>query len=883
MKLGRQFKLGFVDSDGVFTPFAFAQSATIDYKTATTEVSSPLTGGTVNRRPKRTSWSMQHEGLLGYDNRMYTIDGKTFGFYALMRYLWRNRRMLTARWVEDGLDGTIQQGECIIENMKHVASEKALTKVSVSLSGSGELQELDANNLTGQLAYSMSGTKLTLFVAGEQPIADFTVKVGSTTVGTWTATGGRVQTFTAESTLSGAVTAWRGSGASEAQQTGVTFTDSTTLHVVLLQTEWRDEQQQLHRAVQPLWWGGTAMGDMTLTCNGSTVATFSTTGKTGSSEAVEINPAYDITSNSYTWILTIAAAATGAAAQTVHCTDRTTSLRKTIRVYQTTNHYGASPYMAQPRIVGGVFGCDFEVWSNDAEGTRLFTWESSQADPTLTMAGLVAATGGIHWQLTGLGVDESGPYQIDRELVTDTATHDVWYAYDSTAQRLRIWCPTQEGETYVTSNGGHLCDTMYDTDAQGNRIPLTVTGVTSATGISALYGEYTFRDVTALQVMNLSNTYTINVLPLDDIILTASGTEIGRIPALSSPDGTYTFPGAVADGAEMASGAAQTVTFSAYPQTFVVSTKVTQTGNAAWAVVAYINLITDGEAGGNATHPANLILSWPGVSTTMSIPAGQSSATLATFSDNPAWITPTVTSESWASDTFRISVAPTVDVTPAKWRADYLGIVGTQNLYDISFTESVGGQTVVLSGDYFLNQTGLITLDDGRKMCDSLLSTNRSVGDWSFYVKTTAVGQRFQITATSTVVRTNNPVQLMYVEETLSSGAAATNLTNVFNAVASRHTNIGDLLKFVRVRDNTSGHETYQDAPIYHPVSLSKLKPGQPDVVSEAAYPGWKSYSNTIAEFVNSQDPSDTNVISVSTGLTGLIIHDPSGHTMAMA
>ena len=71
MKLGKKFKIGYIDDDGRFCPLAFAQSCSIDMQAASAEVSSPLTGGWVERRVKRNSWSMQHEGLLGSDATAY--------------------------------------------------------------------------------------------------------------------------------------------------------------------------------------------------------------------------------------------------------------------------------------------------------------------------------------------------------------------------------------------------------------------------------------------------------------------------------------------------------------------------------------------------------------------------------------------------------------------------------------------------------------------------------------------------------------------------------------------------------------------------------------------------------------------------------------------
>lgn len=685
MKLGKSFKIGYIDDDGRFCPLAFAQSASIDMKTSTTEVSSPLTGGWVNRRAKRNSWSMQHEGLLGSDTATYTYQGKTFGFWPLMKKLWTDRATLTARWQEtltDGATGDMLQGQCIIEDLKQVASEKALTKVSVKLNGTGALRDLSAEDLTGGFAYSIQEHTLTLY-AVSRPIANFSVHAGDAVVGTWDSTAaGRAQQFTDDAiTPDSIITAWRGEGAAATQQTGVAFNNCTTLHVVLLQTEERDQMQQLHRYITPLWWGGLAMADMTLKRGTDTVATFATAGKTGSAPRVEIDPTIDITSGTG-WSITTTAP------QTLHCTDRTTSLQRTLKVIQMQSNMGSSPYIAHLQMLPDNFSCDFTVWGNDDEGVTAFTAIGESLPTSEESDTLLPDAQHLHWALTGLAPDEGGPYTIQRELSSDLAQHDVFYAYNSTSKTLRVWCPTQTVDTILLADGDYISDgLLYNVDAEGNRTPLTIAeDVEAFTSLSTAWGNYRFIDISTVQLLQSGRQFYLSNYCFDDIILTSGGVEVDRITFnAADPSLEYTSNAGVIDGAQMASGSVQTISYTNISNTsLTVSSKAQQTGTDEWRVRAYL---TSSVTGLNTTIPANVVVTIGG--TAVTIPAGSnvSSEVTLTAAASPAWVTPTAQVDpTWAFATeIELTVMPTIDTTPSHWEAMQRVQSSTTKYYDLRY------------------------------------------------------------------------------------------------------------------------------------------------------------------------------------------------------
>jgi hypothetical protein len=867
MKLGKKFKIGYIDDDGRFCPLAFAQSCSIDMKASSAEVSSPLTGGWVERRVKRNSWSMQHEGLLGSDTTAYKYQGKTYGFWGLMRKLWQDKYIFTARWTETDTSLTMQ-GQCFIEDMSQVASEKALTKISVKLSGTGRLLDLSIEDISGAFAYDIQGHTLTLYTV-QRPLTGFTVHAGDTAVGLWDeAAAGRTQSFTNDAiTSSSVITAWKGEGAAATQQTGVTFTDCTTLHVVLLQTEERDEQQQLHRYVQPLWWGGLSMSGMTLKLGTATVATFATAGLTGSAARVEIDPTIDITASGNWSLITDAP-------QTLHCCDRTTSLLRTLRMVQTQLNAGESPYMGAVAMEPAAFSCQSTVWGNDDEGAEVFNVSGQELPTLVDMATTLPDALHLHWQMTGLGVDESGPYTVQRELVSDMERHDVFYAYDATAQKLRVWCPSQVLDTSVMAGGSVIyTGNLYDLDSEGNRVPLTISDVDSFSTLSAGCGNYRFIDVSALTVLNLSNTLTISALPLDDIILTGEGgAEVGRIPALSSPDRTYptyevvTTPGSVVTGAHMETGAVQSLTYQTYFRTVIVKTTATYNATAGtWSVTASLRGNSDG-SGGAAVLPGRLDLRWSG-NAAVRIAAGQSSVTASGLDYNPAWIAPTAKLISTDADSFNILTAPTPDITAAHWTAYKIGLVGGYYCYDIAYLGGSHPELSLTSSSFMFTPT---VVKSGEQVADTLYRlSGSSVDSVSINAKASGASDWSAATVEHVNVNTTDKLVLSYQQRDNSVGTTVTDLTNIDTMsssvpVYSRKSCIADVLPRVGVVWRVS-------TVVYADKSLEPLTPGKvsgEEFRVEAlagVYSGDDSASDITARFTDNQN----NVIDAS-GVTGV-------------
>lgn len=878
MKLGKRFILGIIDETEGFKPLAFAQSCSYDLTTTFVKVSSPNTGAVECVRPKTTGWALQHEGLLGRSDVRYHYGEKEYTLMAFLTYAWKNRVALTARWNEETPQGEsahdtqTKQGTCYIKSLKQVASEKALTKVSVALQGTGELQDLALDNLTGSFAYCINGTTLSLF-AIDRPIANFSIVATAlgtdSVVGTWSVRGERLQTFTVPANT----VSVRGALIIDDEvvdQPGIAFSNASELNFVLVQTT-TQQMDVTRRTVTTYWWGGVAMGDLTVTKD-SQSKVFATTGKTAYGGVTVENFPFDI--------LTGTVAATIGGPQTIASTDRTTSRDRILRITQTANNgidWPANDYMTMTRLMlpdgtAAPFATYIDIWGEQESGrpaasVRIAPGQTSKDDPAY---GLTPDAQHLHFSI-GNGTDNGGPYNIVPQLVTDTSAHDVFYAYDANTQSLRIYCPDQVADAVLLAGGTVMLHSgnLYDLDDDGNRVPLTIDSVAAFSSLVTPYGTYTFHDVSAIRMLNLSNTITIDKLPLYDIILTYDGVQVGTLPALSSPDRTYPtyelvdVPGSVITGAQMPNGAAQTLTYASYFGTVVLKCSVTQTGNAQWTVIARLLGNSDG-SGGPAVLPYNLSVKF-GAHNPIVIGAGSSSATATGLTYNPSWQTPAAILPTTGE--FTILTAPAVDIAAANWRADLCGTVGGLRCLDISYVGTIpAGITVTLYSENFM---AAASIDSGRTMADSLYRTNRSTGDYSFTVNAGGTAGGFSVTPTE---YSSNPVQLTYVVRSISSGYS-TDLTNLKTdgVTRSRRTNIGDVLPFVRVRKNGTGY-TYQTNPIYSPVSMALLKPGGSEAVSAFAYSGVIDDADGLVEFVPESDFGCTNIISVGNDLPGVQI-----------
>lgn len=889
MKLGKDFLLGIVnDSTGDFEPLAFAQSCSYDINNTLVKVSSPNTGGVEHYRKKTTGWTMQHEGLIGNPTLRYTFKGQQYDFISLISRVVKSGEPLTCRWHEDD---EIKQGQAIVKSYKEVASEKALAKVSVTLQGTGELKDLNPNKLEGAFFFVQhdNGSDHVLTICAETlPIADFDI-IATTdyhdghdvNVGHWSNRNGRTQTFT-NSELSYNVLSVRAVRTVEEQtieQPGVTFTGAGTLHVVLLQTDTRDEQQQLRRTVQALWWGGIAMGDMEVKNTGNvTLFTLSAAGKTGSTDPVEIDPIIDIVDAS-----NISVAITGDSGQTAHCCDCTASLERTVSLWQTSNNIpGGTPYFGVSSIIDGQgeahkFRCNFRIWANDNAGNEIFSYDQSTLLPFLNMNSLVPAAQNIHWQLEGLGVDDGGPWQMNRTVETMTEHYDVFYAYDATSQKLIVWSPDVPErmiQGLLLDGTASAVDGFYELDEDGNRVPKTFTGIASFTTAAVMLGNGTTHDVSAVSMLKLSDTINIDKMPLYDVILTGEGgVQVGTLPALSSPERTYPtyelvdVPGSIITGAQMPTGAAQTVTYASYFGTVVLKASVTQTGNATWSMTARILGNSDG-SGGAAVLPYRLRLRYAS-NAAIYIEAGQSSVTATGLDYNPAWLTPTATLITENPAEFTILTSPAVDITAAHWTAYKIGLVGGYYCYDIAYLGGTHPELSLTSGNFMFTPTVVKT---GEQVADTLYRlTGSSVDSVSVSVKAAGAADWSAATIEHINVNTTDKLHLSYRLRDNSAGITVTDLTNIIypdvpEAPYSRKSNIADVLPRLSVvyRNQTM---------IYDAKSLEPLKPGKTEGEEFRVEARSGVYAadevDTDARFTD----SNNNVISVGTGLTGVVVH----------
>ena len=889
MKLGKDFILGIVNDDsGAFEPLAFAQSCSYDINNTLVKVSSPNTGGYEHYRKKTTGWAMQHEGLIGNPTMRYTFKGQQYDFISLISRVVKTGEPLTCRWHEHD---EIKQGQAIVKSYKEVGSEKALAKVSIALQGTGELRDLDPNDLEGSFVWVRHTDEhdvphITLY-AIDRTIANFSVVVrtdyhgGQDFVeGTWEALGSRTQTFNCPQGNILSVRAVRITADEKTiEQPRVMFSDATSLHVVLLQTDTRDEQQQLHRYVQPLWWGGYALGNMAVKNSGNvTLLTLPTTGANGSIDPVEIDPSINLLAPGVLHI-----DMTGDAGQTAHCCDRTASLEKTLTYYQTANNVpGGDPYM----IIGPgkEFHCNFRLWGNDNEGNELFSFSQDTLIPLANITAPVPAVANLHFQLEGLGVDDGGPWNVTNVLTSLLEPYDLYYAYDADAKKLTLYSPNVSDRLIQgvlldggTSGAGSI-DHFYDLDSEGNRVPVTYSNIPSFTAITPMFGNGTMHDVSSLTMVTLTAqplpaVFVVDKLPLADIVLYAADevTEIARIPALTTPGTAVASVPEITDYTfvHMADGAVQTLTIKQYQRDVVVATRVVQAQSNQWTVTASLIAISTGSA---AILPGALTLKWPGISETLVIPAGASSAQ-GTLSGNPSWGYPTATLDDWASGAFFIVPGSTVDVTPANWKAYKLGTLNGKDLYDVQYAATTPGDLLLTSSDF--TGTGTFIAAGTGNIASHLLRVN--AGD----TPTIQVRESSDLFSAPATVEfqeaqriTDQPVVLRYTWYYGAQDVLTARLTNLQLITPSRHTNICEVLPYMRCRNGQT------QAAIYGPAALAGMRPGNPDefaVDVRKNFPDDMNDRDGVVEFCTAPTWG-APTIPVGNNLPGLEVHPYWSH-----
>lgn len=854
-KFGRDFKLGYIDEGGRFALLAYATSTELRGHTELREVSSPATGTAKTYMADRTSWNVVHESFWGATDARHMYNGQMLTTDNLLRALWHDRRALTIRYMDYSTGGTFAvQGQAFIADMDQKAPVKGMVRFTLSLTGTGELEAMDTNNLSGTFACAYDDEVLSL-MATEAPLAPVDIYYNGTKVGTWTPDGETIQDFDIGSS-------WDVSLLSAYNDTEemprISFTDASTLHIVLLATSETDSQQVTRWYVRPMWWGGVAMGDITLSATGYSDIVLPTQYKTDCDRvAVPYNPT------------TATVSVSTPLPQTAHCIDVTQSLVVGVEAIQTSEDSAYSVDVNLSRAIG----CDLVAILHSTTGTELgrATITGGTTTATIQSAQRLTSAAQVHLLLPSLAVDVSPVYQFVKSLSSDFSQHEVFYVSDGSA--LQLYCPSQKMPVTVSVGGTDIYTGMM-TDV------VTVEGISSASGIAADRGDYIFTDASAIEAVNMSNEVYLSVVPFADVLLKETGITVNTIPALSPINVGYTTPGHTINSAAMATGARQTLTFlGGQVRTVIVSTACEQTGNAAWKILARL---TDAN-GNNATLPAPLVLTWSnGVSVT--VPANASSQTFTAQTADCSWLTPTLTFSYWAASFYNLNAVPCVDTTPARYKYYPMGKVSATGLTyaDVEYTGSLLTHPDIYMVDSYTNPNSPVIFS-GQRVANHLFyyNTGGSSPYPTFTLRTEAegyVGAAFSCSAGAQ----GSTTSLYYI---VSDTAWLSNAPYE-GASPNRLTALADVLPLVRVHGN---RDTYATTPIYGPVALENFRPtankGATVKVDArvAPYLPIPSDSGAVVEFINASGES----ISVYDGdtllLTGIsFIGAVSGTALAL-
>lgn len=824
MKLGKDLRLGYVDDQGRFTQFAWAQSCSYDKTTTFVKVSSPNTGGWEHVRPKVKGWVMQHEGLLGNPELVYEYDGEEYNFLDLISYFQDNNIAFDVRWLDVSTDGTVgelKRGTAYIKGHKEVASEKALAKVSVALQGTGPLEDLSDNNLKGAFAYSISGTTLSLY-ALSRPIAGFniTVKNGdviSDTGQTWDPVGDTLQTFTINALQPTSVI---GGIKGDIVQHNITFTNSTTLHVVLLQTTTQNEEQQPVRTVQALWWGGYAMGNMVVCKTGQTDVTLTTAGREKSSDAVTPFP-FDILTGDTTITLT----GTG---QTIHCVSRTTTTQRNITALQqqdnTAEGYALTVTLDQ------AFGTTIEVWANSEGGTELgrATFQATDTKKVIHIDEQIASAQQIHFRIDGAHADNGEAYSVNRRLIDDLAEHLVYYAIGG--GKCAFWAPTQAFEATFNIGGASYTGIATDTEE--------IAYAGSASAVPAVdYGHYTFINASTIAAEYVGDTgLFLSVRNLYPIVTTNSQT--GGTQTIPAYQMARTPIGGAVSGMDTATveGDTQAISLHTVDTALIVSVSSRRTGSSTWEVFARVSVAqqtTGGyDAGANYAVPGNMTVTLAS-DDTLTIHTGSSSASVTIESDN-ALTTPAVELDWWAADYYTIVPTPVCDITEALWRVRELGSVeayGSSVFADLIYNEGNAAATdiIITSANPFDDGSSIMPnrIPAGWDTAEHLIlkSPGSSSGDYHVKVATAAQhagangitytyrGTSFDITFIATGASAMGMQYVVGIGQLVS-------LTNAAEHYIPCNTALADIVPYVRVKKNRD------TTIVYGIASIDGFRPG---------------------------------------------------------
>ena len=802
-KLGQLFKLGLVDDAGTFHVIAYAQKDTLEGKTDTEEVSSPNSGTSKNYMPGLTSWSFSHDGFWGSTEKIFNYGGELYSADELLFTLWLDRRTVTLRCIETN-GWMLSEGTAIIEHISSTFQVGAYVKLSVKLKGSGELKISNRNNQNGHFVVAYKNGRLTLY-AQEPPMSGCTIAYDGHDLGEWTPEQRTVQFVLWEDFDVSLLSAHN----AEATMENVTFEDATRLHLVLLTYEDNASPGQQAYFVTPYWWNLWNLSNIVIHYANHTSQTLETAFLPGlGSRTALTQPPANITS------------VTIDGPQILDCCDITEDITRSLTLYQTTRNsaFGGDVVLNSP------LACDLTVILTDSSNNIQASGVISAGETSITLnyQERITSETQISFRFEDREIGVSSPYIFSSDIEEDLDNHAVYYAINTSTHKITIYCPDQLWPMKITTGGEVVFSGLALT-------PQTF-DYTSFTGFSTDGGSYTFNDASNITLLALSSqllpyTFAVDTLPLSDIILLdATDAEVARIPALTPPGVPAESSPAVSEisSARMDSGSVQTLTLIEFERDVMISTKAEQTQNGQWTVTAYLKSQNSSTA---TTLPAALVLRWAGVAESITIPAGQSSAT-GVVTSSPTWLTPDVVMGYFALNVFQVAVGATVDVTPTNWKAYKLGTLSGFDLYDIEYVATLT-DTVSLSGSGFTAQLSPGTSVIANHLFRQTAGTARP----SIYVRLLGdtITEAFPVTFGSqpgdSEIVTGATLKMHYawVYDNDILTAILSNEGYLSATSYSRHSNIAEVLPCVRVRDRTT------QAPIYGPVSLEGLKPGNPD------------------------------------------------------
>lgn len=777
-KHGQHFKLGIVDDAGAFHVIAYAQKDTLDCKTDIEEISSPKTGSAKTRTAGLTSWEFAHEGFWGSADRVFSYGGEYYTSDQLLYLLWKQRKQVRLRYVED--DGwLLAEGTALIERISAGTPVDSMVKMSVKLSGSGELEIVNAANQSGHFVAALKNALLTLYAA-EAPLSNVTIAYDGTDLGVWR-TGNAVAQFSFPGTFD--VSLLSAHNADEPLE-NITFEDVSRLHLVLLVSS-----ENGTPTVRPYWWNAWSLSDIVIHFAGGASQTLSTRflQNMGEKVALTASPANitSVTLDGY---------------QVLDCCDITDSMTRTLTLMQTT----ANSLYVGDVVLSEPLACDMTVSILDSAGNIQASSLLAAGETTVTLSysERVASAGQIAFRFTDRETGVSAPYSFATAMEEDLATHTILYAYSATNHKMTICCPTQSWPVHIIAGGSVVFNGIAQT-------PQTF-DCNSVTGLSTDRGSYTFQNISNTDCWLIGSDFYLTNTNLSPLYPTRNSVRTGQvIPVMQEPNTGITMVYA-ADGIEIDSSAVQTLTFKGAisGKNFHVSCFQKDNGNGTYDVtVRLLNAL-----GSLTSLPTNVYVHFGDtLPLQIEIPANSTSATK-TMSTSQLWVTPEahVSSLFAQSAVLNVECAETADITPSHYYYYPVCTLGNRSYADIGYHSSTHG-TIRFSNSIFPFAQAL---DEHAEIPARFSVANHM----AYYGGSSVVPSLGVLSGKSTwgvtpILAPDPTLVLMYYD----GGESNIAVINQHDHISSRYSAIGDILPFLRVRRNRS---SYAQLPVYNAIGL---------------------------------------------------------------